>query len=988
MLEFGHCPDRPCVFSRRRPPVRELLLPMTIPPADADDFAVVSGRSPTDTNGIPDASVHVPGQGERIVETADEGFRRVLRGYSGNLLRVILERLDVSAIRSNQPAALCRDLEEQLRDPSGFARAVAPLSRQARCALGLLAVREARVVRFDALAVTLKSSGIVRPTETILELVQRGLLALAVARREAGSGTEPRGSVLLEDLDAVVARTPAAWIELRPAPRVFTEGRLDPHDPLPAPAPASASRRAEAIRLADGLELPLRVAALWQRVATQPLRIAQNGAFYKRDRDRLEDDPALAGPPADALEPIPDQVLFWIQLALEVGLLVEEPEVGRVVAAPAEFWDENAFHLPQMLAAAWLRLERHHERLGAQEPGRAARLLLPHLRLPVLARLATLPNADDPANPDPEHWTAVEDLANALERVCPEAARLAFAEPPPTMPSPPSRPNAGTRTNPPAEFAVTSGPTVGSGFETIRADLTAMLLGPAYQLRLVAVAREAQTGRTLVRLTALGRYLLRLGPPPPPPPPYDHFLNIQPNFEMIAYRQGLNPGAIGKLTLFGRWTKLGGAAELKVTEDSLTLGLHGGLSVDAILERLRRHSPRPLAPALERTLRGWSARRERITLHTAATLLEFATPEDLEEALKRWPVEETAPSTPLDARGNSQAEGREEPVDDNAPNESDPAHSDHPGRPRRLTSRILLVPDPRRVPLALFRLNGSRDYRLPRGVCARVDEGGIEITLDPRTSDLLAEIELSGFARFEGVTSEGERTYRVTPASLAQGQRRGWELAKLDRWFRERCGHPIPPALRLLWVGVTPRVADSEAEAGSIQDDPHQQRSPNETGETKGFSKSAPARPRPAFNAASRIVLTAPDPIWLDGLIQHPDTRAALDQRLGPTAALVHPERLADLKRTLERLGWNLDMATNLTDTATLQPSTNFAASAPPKGPPTAVALQQPADSSVVGPQPPRSRTGSKAKPKTATRSDGGNSTQADVEMSSSPPDP
>ena len=54
------------------------------------------------------------------------------------------------------------------------------------------------------------------------------------------------------------------------------------------------------IREADGLEPVLRLAALWQRVDEVPLRQTQQGTLYKRDRERLEDDPVLAGPIADA----------------------------------------------------------------------------------------------------------------------------------------------------------------------------------------------------------------------------------------------------------------------------------------------------------------------------------------------------------------------------------------------------------------------------------------------------------------------------------------------------------------------------------------------------------------------------------------------------------------------------------------------------------------------------------------------------------------
>ncbi len=81
------------------------------------------------------------------------------------------------------------------------------------------------------------------------------------------------------------------------------------------------------------------MAAVWQRVAEGALRQTQHGTFFKRDRERLEDDPVVAGPISDSFEPLPDMALLWIALAT-IGRVYSSrrraPE--RVVAAPPEFW--------------------------------------------------------------------------------------------------------------------------------------------------------------------------------------------------------------------------------------------------------------------------------------------------------------------------------------------------------------------------------------------------------------------------------------------------------------------------------------------------------------------------------------------------------------------------------------------------------------------------------------------------------------------------
>ena len=128
----------------------------------------------------------------------------------------------------------------------------------------------------------------------------------------------------------------------------------------------------------------------------------------------------------------------------------------------------------------------------------------------------------------------------------------------------------------------------------------AILLGPAYQLGLVRAAEEVPSGRRVVQLTPLGRYALALGPPPPPRPTFDHFLFVQPNFEIIAYRQGLTPSLIGQFSRFARWSQVGAALELKLTPDSVYRGLEGGLTTEAMLERLARHSPAPARPGWPR----------------------------------------------------------------------------------------------------------------------------------------------------------------------------------------------------------------------------------------------------------------------------------------------------------------------------------------------------------------------------------------------------
>ena len=60
-------------------------------------------------------------------------------------------------------------------------------------------------------------------------------------------------------------------------------------------------------------------------------------------------------------------------------------------------------------------------------------------------------------------------------------------------------------------------------------------------------SREAD-GSHRVRLSGTGRWLLGLGEPPVPPPVFPRTLLVQPNLEILAYRQGLTPAQTMDLT--------------------------------------------------------------------------------------------------------------------------------------------------------------------------------------------------------------------------------------------------------------------------------------------------------------------------------------------------------------------------------------------------------------------------------------------------------
>jgi hypothetical protein len=282
----------------------------------------------------------------------------------------------------------------------------------------------------------------------------------------------------------------------------------------------------------------------------------------------------------------------------------------------------------------------------------------------------------------------------------------------------------------------------------------------AHSLRLVVAAKDAH-GKWLVRLSPWGQYLLGLADAPAAAPAYAQTLLVQPNLEIVVYRQGLSPALIGKLSRFATWKNLGAACTLQFQADTVYRALESGLSFEDILQTLEQHGRRSLPPAVLESLRTWANKRERISVYPAATLFEFGTADELNEAL---------------ARGLAGV---------------------------RIAERLLAVAGESAIDFRHFRLTGTRDYSLPPEKCVQIDGDGITLAVDLARSDLLLETELHRFAEpLDGPTVNGRRRYRLTPVSLAAGKESGLGQHDLEDWFFQRSGQALTPAAVLLLTGA------------------------------------------------------------------------------------------------------------------------------------------------------------------------------------------
>ena len=583
-------------------------------------------------------------------------------------------------------------------------------------------------------------------TRRLSPLLELGLLAIELGA-ELGSVDEFRS--VLEHGNPMRVR-----LRIHPAvPRGIRTAR--PEAKLPkAAGPVSQ------VRESDGLEPILRLGALWQRIGAEPLRQTNQGTLYKRDRDRLAEDPVLAGPIADALETL--------------------ARLARAVAGPGPPRRTDRAR-PRRRAARrrptrFLDRQRRapspddRDRLdGAASLGRAGRdglrakpvgHALTYLRAAVLLWLTALDDSGvgSPRRPGGAPLRLVARLG--------PGCRLRTSRAPRSSRRRRGAPRGRARDRIEVERAPR-----GVGL------LESILLGAAYPLGLVRAAEEGRGRRRVVQLTPFGRYVLALGPTPPPRATFEQFLFVQPNFEVIAYRQGLTPQLVGQLSRFAWWSQLGAALELKLTRESIVHGLDGGLTPESMLETLTRHSQRPLPPGVIDAVKNWATRRERVTYYAAATLIEFGS------------RDRARCGAGILARARSDRPGlRGRPIPAGRGRANRPVRSPAPDRFARLSTSRRGLRDRR----GRRRVTGARS-----GTRGPVGRGRAVAVHRPASHDRTGRRPAYGAGAAAVCHQPGITTAGIEPRRLC---------AQLTEWFARRTGGEIPPALQLLLMVQASRV--------------------------------------------------------------------------------------------------------------------------------------------------------------------------------------
>ena len=630
---------------------------------------------------------------------------RALNGYSEELLRGVAHALYKPRNQWPRPELVKRALET-LRNPAVVDRRLRELSPGARQTLRLMAHSRQPIWHVGGLVEMLVALGQADGLAPVLELLQGGLLYPQLEDLEDNTGKKR-----LRHFDG--------WLGQTLVPQTFAfplvlQRSLGQDMDLP-PCPGAVELINPVAQEADGLDWPLRLAILWQQTFGGALRRTQSGDFFKRDLDRLKSDPLLNAPSPDSLIDLPDLGLAVVALALASGVLREHN--GEVKTAGFDrCWEDD---LPSLLADLWANLPK----LAGWNPQRGWQMggisgnPFPSAYLLLLVLLAQLPAAD---------WARPEAIAAWVEARHPFWAPLGDETP------------ARRQADDPG--------------------LVRFLLGVAYPLKLLQAAKHPDGG-FVVRLSALGRWLLCLNDHKPVGETFPQTLLVQPNLEILAYRQGLTPPLLVQLTRFATWKTLGAACTLQLEPASVYRALESGESFEDIVQTLERRGMKAVPPAVLDALRTWSNKRDRLTIWSSAALFEFPGPDELTEALARG-----LPAT-------------------------------------RLNDRLAVVASEDQIDYRHFRLTGTRDYCLPPERCVEVDGDGVTLSIDLARSDLLLESEVHRFAEPSTAPARpGRRLYQLTPASIALGRLAGLTLPILETWFIQRAGMPLSPSARLFFT--------------------------------------------------------------------------------------------------------------------------------------------------------------------------------------------
>lgn len=640
-----------------------------------------------------------------------EQFRDVLHQYDPLLRRATLER--AARFQTGKKKATKTDdtvdrLIGLLSDSATVAKIIADLNPDEKQAIDVFRRSPPLFWRWDHAQRLLAACGVSSPSRVLRILLMDGII---VMRR-------PGSSDSLTRFDVIDGIPPAGLPEVALSVPLRTLSIELPNAFMPLSGTESVARE----RVSDGWDLPLRLGALWSMAWRLPFKRTQQGHLFKRDADRLTGSPLLSAPMVDAPVEVQEPGLLIHSLALRMGIIDANGDEQGVNQLLTEAWPQDLDHLLLMIGSALLQVEEWSELEPKASLSHYTREL-PSSRGYLLLLLNSLPAS---------HVTSIEDLVSRLSSDhSPWNGEGELIGP---MRHPEQR------------------------LQFCRQWVSSFVLGPLYQCGFVAIVGNGRDPLGFgIRLSPLGRRFVTGSPEVQDTVPIPQTLLVQPNHEMIVFRQGLTPKLLATLVLFTEIKAVGAAIVFEINADSVYRGLEAGLEADTIINLLQHHGGRELPSALAQSIRTWSQKRTRVTVYCDASLLEFTDPRDQVEALARG-LEGIA-----------------------------------------LTDRLLLVTGQPEKTFKNLRIAAARDYKLPPEQCVVVGPDGISMTVDLSRSDLMLEAEMQRFAvRRPARDRDNRQVYEVTPASLSGAMADGLTIEQLQEWFRQRTGEEPSPSVNLM----------------------------------------------------------------------------------------------------------------------------------------------------------------------------------------------
>ncbi len=552
-------------------------------------------------------------------------LRAAFEGYAAVDIGAILDALSPGAGASRRKAERVDALARLLITPEFASRLLGTLT-----ALGRRLLRVASNGDHVPIAALLLAGQDVATDEATVRATVRTLLdqALLIVEQPRSSGSK-----VSLDLDQPNAPFLSVW-----TPRAISDTLLMVDDDFAPIRPLADEPTAVETGSFAALRRDLYLVLRFLRGAG--LRLTRLGEPHRADLRKLYAalQPGVQPARGEAVGQCEGQVAFMLRLLAATEMTVEEG--GHLRAAPRAdtFLNESEYDAARLLYSAWLDLDWSEfarvpglvaEPWSYSGPGdipNAGRIA--HARRQITVLLTIVPDG----------WFAFADLSTRLRQIAPEFLVDRVPDFPPSYYNYYSyygqdnfyAARQATEQNYYRGFARAD---LRSRDRRLRKDqdwddvegaFVAQVLDESLRwLGMVDIGTGAGADAPLaVRLTELGRRLLRQDVEPAAPVVGGVSLIVQPNFEVLVLDALGNLDLVARLDAFADSQSLDRAAVYTLTRPSIVRGLAGGLSEDQIVATLEDGAASPLPQNVRQTITDWAREFERVHLLRDVAVLE------------------------------------------------------------------------------------------------------------------------------------------------------------------------------------------------------------------------------------------------------------------------------------------------------------------------------------------------------------------------------